>query len=197
MTTRTIPHNATNISGDIFCSTMMLTQLTMPVLMDRGPALAAEVEIVSKIGSHVHRYTYAELGRRARNCQRSQETWRSTTRPDRDALPGTAIGTSSTTMVPSHGSRPTRSIFAYRRNSWPASPTTQRTRSCSSTRTCCRLSRSWRRTSAIFAITYYEAIQETGRRLSDQLYDEQLLAQESSDFEWPDLDENSPMVSAI
>jgi hypothetical protein len=59
------------------------------------------------------------------------------------------------------------------------------------------LSRSWRRTSAIFAITYYEAIQETGRRLSDQLYDEQLLAQESSDFEWPDLDENSPMVSAI
>jgi acyl-CoA synthetase (AMP-forming)/AMP-acid ligase II len=47
-------------------STMMDTQLTMPVLMDRGPALAPRVEIVSKMRDQVHRYTYADLGKRAR-----------------------------------------------------------------------------------------------------------------------------------
>lgn len=46
--------------------TMMQTQLTMPVLMDRGSILAPEVEIVSKMRDRTHRYTYADLGRRAR-----------------------------------------------------------------------------------------------------------------------------------
>jgi acyl-CoA synthetase (AMP-forming)/AMP-acid ligase II len=46
--------------------TMMHTQLTMPVLMDRGPMLAPEIEIVSKMRDRTHRYTYADLGRRAR-----------------------------------------------------------------------------------------------------------------------------------
>ncbi len=47
-------------------STMMNTPLTMPVLMDRGPALAPRVEIVSKMRDQVHRCTYADLGKRAR-----------------------------------------------------------------------------------------------------------------------------------
>lgn len=47
-------------------NTMMNTPLTMPVLMDRGAQLAPEVEIVSKMRDRVHRCTYAELGRRAR-----------------------------------------------------------------------------------------------------------------------------------
>lgn len=47
-------------------NTMMNTPLTMPLLMDRGPQLAPEVEIVSKMRDCVHRYTYADLGRRAR-----------------------------------------------------------------------------------------------------------------------------------
>jgi len=46
--------------------TMMQTQLTMPVLMDRGPVFAFDVEIVSKMRDRIHRYTYADLGRRAR-----------------------------------------------------------------------------------------------------------------------------------
>jgi acyl-CoA synthetase (AMP-forming)/AMP-acid ligase II len=46
--------------------TMMQTQLTMPVLMDRGSILAPDVEIVSKMRDGIHRYTYADLGRRAR-----------------------------------------------------------------------------------------------------------------------------------
>src|SRR5437870_1884850 len=46
--------------------TMMQTQLTMPVLMDRGPVFASDVEIVSKMRDRIHRYTYADLGRRAR-----------------------------------------------------------------------------------------------------------------------------------
>ncbi|HMV48288.1 MAG TPA: long-chain fatty acid--CoA ligase [Blastocatellia bacterium] len=45
---------------------MMNTPLTMPVLMDRGPMLYPDNEIVSKMRDKVHRYTYAELGRRAR-----------------------------------------------------------------------------------------------------------------------------------
>jgi acyl-CoA synthetase (AMP-forming)/AMP-acid ligase II len=47
-------------------STMMNTQLTMALLMDRGPSLAPDVEIVSKMRDKVHRYTYADLGNRAR-----------------------------------------------------------------------------------------------------------------------------------
>jgi len=46
--------------------TMMNTPLTMSVLMDRGPALSPNTEIVSKMRDKVHRYTYAELGNRAR-----------------------------------------------------------------------------------------------------------------------------------
>ena len=46
--------------------TMMKTQLTMSKLMDRGPVLAPEVEIVSKMRDQIHRYTYADLGHRAR-----------------------------------------------------------------------------------------------------------------------------------
>src|SRR5262245_25638480 len=47
-------------------NTMMNTQLTMATLMDRGPSLAPDVEIVSKMRDKIHRYTYAELGNRAR-----------------------------------------------------------------------------------------------------------------------------------
>ncbi len=47
-------------------STMMNTPLTMPVLMDRGAELAPEVEIVSRMRDRIHRYTYADNGRRAR-----------------------------------------------------------------------------------------------------------------------------------
>ncbi len=46
--------------------TMMKTQLTMARLMERGPMLAPEVEIVSKMRDQVHRYTYHDLGRRSR-----------------------------------------------------------------------------------------------------------------------------------
>jgi fatty-acyl-CoA synthase len=45
---------------------MMNTPLTMSVLMDRGPALAPNNEIVSKMRDKIHRYTYADLGKRAR-----------------------------------------------------------------------------------------------------------------------------------
>lgn len=47
-------------------NTMMNTPLTMSALMDRGPELAPENEIVSRTRDGVHRYTYADLGRRAR-----------------------------------------------------------------------------------------------------------------------------------
>jgi len=46
--------------------TMMNTPLTMPVLMDRGSELMPESEIVSKMRDTIHRYTYADLGKRAR-----------------------------------------------------------------------------------------------------------------------------------
>jgi fatty-acyl-CoA synthase len=45
---------------------MMNTPLTMSVLMDRGPVLAPNVEIVSKMRDQTHRYTYTDLGGRAR-----------------------------------------------------------------------------------------------------------------------------------
>src|SRR5262245_31809612 len=46
--------------------TMQMTPLTMPILMDRGPTVAPDVEIVSKMRDKVHRYTYGDLGQRAR-----------------------------------------------------------------------------------------------------------------------------------
>ncbi|MBP6820560.1 MAG: long-chain fatty acid--CoA ligase [Acidobacteria bacterium] len=45
---------------------MMNTPLTMSVLMDRGPMLYPDNEIVSKMRDKTHRYTYAELNKRAR-----------------------------------------------------------------------------------------------------------------------------------
>ena len=47
-------------------STMMNTPLTMSVLMDRGPALAPTVEVVTRFRDHIHRTNYGEVGRRAR-----------------------------------------------------------------------------------------------------------------------------------
>ncbi len=46
--------------------TMMKTPLLMHTLMDRGPMFFGDVEIVSKMRDGVHRYTYADLGQRAR-----------------------------------------------------------------------------------------------------------------------------------
>ncbi|HQR33478.1 MAG TPA: long-chain fatty acid--CoA ligase [Blastocatellia bacterium] len=45
---------------------MMNTPLTMSVLMDRGPMLYPDNEIVSKMRDKIHRYTYADLNKRAR-----------------------------------------------------------------------------------------------------------------------------------
>jgi fatty-acyl-CoA synthase len=53
--------------------TMMQTQLTMSVLMERGPQLAPETEIVSRMREQTHRYTYADLGRRARQLAKALE----------------------------------------------------------------------------------------------------------------------------
>jgi len=53
--------------------TMMNTPLTMSVLMDRGPALAPDIEIVSKMRDKTHRYTYAEMGNRARQLANALE----------------------------------------------------------------------------------------------------------------------------
>jgi fatty-acyl-CoA synthase len=47
-------------------TTMMNTPLTMRVLMERGPLFAADTEIVSKMRAVTHRYTYAEMGKRAK-----------------------------------------------------------------------------------------------------------------------------------
>ncbi|MFZ4628233.1 MAG: long-chain fatty acid--CoA ligase [Blastocatellia bacterium] len=47
-------------------STMMNTPLTMSVLMDRGPALAPNVEVVTRFRDHIHRTNYGEVGQRAR-----------------------------------------------------------------------------------------------------------------------------------
>lgn len=46
--------------------TMMNSPLIMSVLMERGPTLAPDVEIVSKMRDKTHRYTYADLGSRTR-----------------------------------------------------------------------------------------------------------------------------------
>lgn len=45
---------------------MMKTQLTMQRLMDRGPVLAPDVEIVTKTRAKVHRSNYKDLGKRSR-----------------------------------------------------------------------------------------------------------------------------------
>ena len=46
--------------------TMMQTQLTMRVLMERGEMFAPETEIVSKMRDGVQRHNYAQIGARAR-----------------------------------------------------------------------------------------------------------------------------------
>ena len=46
--------------------TMMQTPLLMKTLMERGPKFYPDTEIVSKMRDQVHRYTYADMGRRAK-----------------------------------------------------------------------------------------------------------------------------------
>jgi acyl-CoA synthetase (AMP-forming)/AMP-acid ligase II len=195
MTTRTIPHNSTNISWDTPCATMMPTQLTMPVLMDRGPALAAEVEIVSKIGSHVHRYTYAELGRRARQLANALK--RLGVQP-RDRIATLAWNSyrhlEHYYAVPCMGGvlhtlnlRLSTEQLAYIANHAEDSimlidddllPVVE------------KLAPHLRN------IRHYIVMSDSGdwKATFGPAHDyEQLLAQESSDFKWPELDENSPM----
>ena len=47
-------------------ATMMNSQLTISLLMDRGPELAPDVEVVTRFRDRIHRTNYAEVGRRAR-----------------------------------------------------------------------------------------------------------------------------------
>ncbi len=47
-------------------STMMNTPLVMSTLMDRGPMLSPDVEIVTRFRDRIHRTNYAEVGKRAR-----------------------------------------------------------------------------------------------------------------------------------
>lgn len=53
--------------------TMMQTPLTMRVLMERGPLFAPDTEVVSKMRDRIHRYTYADLGRRAQQLAHALE----------------------------------------------------------------------------------------------------------------------------
>ncbi len=46
--------------------TMMQTPLLMKTLMERGPKFFPDTEIVSKMRDQVHRYTYADMGKRAK-----------------------------------------------------------------------------------------------------------------------------------
>ena len=46
--------------------TMMQSQLTMKVLMERGPLYSPDSEIVSKMRDGIHRHTYAQIGSRAK-----------------------------------------------------------------------------------------------------------------------------------
>ncbi len=46
--------------------TMMQTPLLMKTLMERGPKFYPDAEIVSKMRDQIHRYTYADMGRRAK-----------------------------------------------------------------------------------------------------------------------------------
>src|SRR5438045_91965 len=55
-----------SILQEIPTMTMMQTQLTMKVLMERGALFAPDTEVVSKMRDTVHRYTYAEMDRRGR-----------------------------------------------------------------------------------------------------------------------------------
>ena len=46
--------------------TMMQTPLLMKTLMERGPKFYPDAEIVSKMRDQIHRYTYADMGKRAK-----------------------------------------------------------------------------------------------------------------------------------
>ena len=46
--------------------TMMKSPLSMSILMDRGPQLSSDVEIVTRFRDRLHRTNYGEVGRRAR-----------------------------------------------------------------------------------------------------------------------------------
>ncbi len=179
--------------------TMMNTPLTMPVLMDRGPMLYPDNEIVSKMRDKVHRYTYAELGKRARqfanavtklgvkqgdrvatmawNGYRHLEVYYAT--PCMGAVLHTLnlrLSTADLEYIVNHAED---SVICIDDDLLPILE---------------------RLAGKIPTVKHIIVMNNTGNKASDalaasaQIHDyEELIAAESTEFTWPEIDENSPM----
>ncbi len=179
--------------------TMMNTPLTMPVLMDRGPALYPDNEIVSKMRDKIHRYTYAELGKRARqfanavtklgikqgdrvatmawNGYRHLEVYYAT--PCMGAVLHTLNLRLSTTDLEYIVNHAEDSVICVDDDLLPILE---------------------KLAGKIPTVKHIIVMNNTGNKASDALaasatiHDyEELIASEPTEFTWPDIDENSPM----
>lgn len=179
--------------------TMMNTPLTMSVLMDRGPMLYPNNEIVSKMRDKVHRYTYAELGKRARQFANAV-TKLGIKQGDRIAT----MAWNGYRHLEVYYATPCMGAVLHTLNLRLSATDLEYIINHAEDSVICidddLLPLLENLAGKIPTVKHIVVMNNTGNKASDALaksakiHDyEELIAEESTDFDWPEIDENSPM----
>ncbi len=175
--------------------TMQMTQLTMSVLMDRGPAVAPDVEIVSKMRDQVHRYTYADLGRRTRQLANALHKL-GVQKGDRVAT----LAWNSYRHLEVYYAAPCMGAVLHTLNLRLSSEQLAYVINHAEDTVICvdedLLPMLEKLAGQIPTVKHFIVFSNSGNfstKLSPALNYESLIAPESTEFTWPDLDENTPM----
>ena len=175
--------------------TMMNTPLTMRVLMERGPLFAPDTEIVSKMRNVTHRYTYAEMGRRAKQLANAL-TRLGVQQGDRVAT----LAWNSYRHLEIYYAVPCMGAVLHTLNLRLSAEHLSYIINHAEDRVICvddeLLPLLERIADQITGVKHFIVMSNTGQystKLPNVLDYEKLLAAESNEFAWPDLDENAPM----
>lgn len=176
-------------------TTMMNTPLTMRVLMERGPMFAADTEIVSKMRNVTHRYTYAEMGRRAKQLANAL-TKLGVKQGDRVAT----LAWNSYRHLEIYYAVPCMGAVLHTLNLRLSAEHLSYIINHAEDSVICvddeLLPLLERIADQITGVKHFVVMSNTGAyttKLAPTHNYEDLIAAESTDFTWPDLDENAPM----
>ena len=175
--------------------TMMQSQLTMKVLMERGPLYAPEIEVVSKMRDGIHRHTYAEIGSRAKQLSSALQNL-GIERGDRVAT----LAWNNFRHLELYNAVPNMGAVLHTLNLRLSAEQLAYVINHAEDKIICvdedLLPLIERIAGELTTVKNYIVMSNSGEfktSLPNALNYETLLAAESADFEWPDLDENTPM----
>ena len=176
-------------------TTMMNTPLTMRVLMERGALFAADTEIVSKMRDVTHRYTYADMDRRAKQLANAL-TKLGVKQGDRVAT----LAWNSYRHLEIYYAVPCMGAVLHTLNLRLSAEHLSYIINHAEDSVICvddeLLPLLERIADQITAVKHFVVLSNTGAyttKLAPAHNYEDLIAGESTEFAWPDLDENAPM----